>query len=218
MSLAGAGLVGLWISPLAFAQGPLDSVALGLALVPVAALGLALSRPHPSVFSHAVLPASVLPLALHRPDLFRPPIHAGPGALVSIVVSALLLASMLRATTPPSGSEPRSASLRASLSRALAALATLAPALALWLPLFATAPRAPAIAFATVATLTLARIACEAFPDLAGERTAADTRAAETAVHGALRARAARIPLGVALGLVTGVAGLAWLLRTGGIP
>jgi hypothetical protein len=233
---AGATLViALLLLPLAAAPEPLSAL---LALVPLAAVTFAVARPERTWLTHAAVPLSFLPAAVFRPDLFRAPAQAGLAGLVALAVGLLAFAILLRGAARATAKGPDGASAsdgwhpflafadtrsltpspRGRVARLLAGLATLGPAVALWYPLFTTTPRPLAIAFAAIATLALARGAFTDFPALAVDPTPHDRLGLEAAIRAALRARARQIPLGVALGALTGLAGLAWYLRLGGTP
>jgi hypothetical protein len=203
---------------------PLDATGLALAALPWAALALALRLRSPR-WTHAVYPASFVPLALARPELFGPERHAGPGGLLTVVVVVAAFAVFAdsashrsdRQVVPGSRLIQASASPLPGLARALGYCAIAVACAAIWLPLLSAPARPPVLALGVVGTLAVGVVAHEHLQVLASDATPTDARAAVVALRASLRAKANRIPLGVVLGLLTGLAGVAWYLRAGGV-
>jgi hypothetical protein len=193
----------------------------GLALLalPWAALALAVVLGG-APWTHAVFPASFAPVAITHPELFGPARLAGPGGVLTLLVVAAAVTFFLTAASgsraPPPEPRPGWPLSRATLARGLGLGGLLAGAAALWLPLLSSPPRPATLALGVVATLALGLVAQEHLQALVSDPTLRDARAAEVSLRASLKARASRIPLGVALGGLTGLAGLAWYLRLGG--
>jgi hypothetical protein len=200
-------------------RATLDAAGLAFAALPWAALGLTVAFPG-VVWSHAVFPASFAPLAIARPDVFGPERHAGLGGLLTVIVVIAAFGLLIQASSARTdgGTEdaPARVTARPQIARLLALFAICAPAAGVWEPLLSGPPRPAALALGVIATLAVGLVAAGPLMSLAPEATVTDARAAEMTLRASLRRGSRRIPLGVALGVLTGLAGLAWYLRLGG--